>query len=245
MHPWNSRGHFQFPGGCDAADAHGRAVVVVSPEPLRGVILGLLHAFDDVLIQPFVPDRSIVALDAGVLPGLIGLDMLDGNPMFFSPLHQLFTDVFRAVVNPNGAWLAAPFNNPIKAPDDSFGEQREIRFDPRPFAIEVVQHVRQLKSTTIAQSIGHEIHRPGHVRRFRHRQSVRFVALQPLAGLDTQVQLKLAVNAIDAFVIPGMPLHVAQVQKTQPETPGFAGVGQTGQRSAISSFSARNVGPLR
>ena len=69
-----------------------------------------LDAFDDVLIQPFMPDGAVVALDIGVLLGLSGLDVLDGNPMFRRPFHQLFADVFRAVVDPNGAWLAAPFD---------------------------------------------------------------------------------------------------------------------------------------
>jgi hypothetical protein len=41
---------------------------------LRGVILRLLDAFDDVLIQPLMPDRSVVALDVGILLRLAGLD---------------------------------------------------------------------------------------------------------------------------------------------------------------------------
>ena len=83
---------------CDAAYAHVGAVVVISPQPLCGVILSLplagrrlfaiavrLDAFDDVLIQPFVPNRAVVALNIGVLLGLPWLDVLDGNPMFLSP----------------------------------------------------------------------------------------------------------------------------------------------------------------
>ena len=70
---------------------------VLNPEPLRGEVLSLLDAFDDVLVEPFMPYGAIVALDSGVLLRLAGLDVLDGNPMFLSPFHQLFTDVFRAV----------------------------------------------------------------------------------------------------------------------------------------------------
>ncbi len=56
--------------------------------------------------------HSIVcrAMDVGVLLGLTRLDMLDGNPMFLGPFHQLFADVFGAIVDPYGAWLAAPFD---------------------------------------------------------------------------------------------------------------------------------------
>ena len=42
MHSYDLRGHCQFLGGGDAADALVRAVIVVSPEPLRGVVLGQL-----------------------------------------------------------------------------------------------------------------------------------------------------------------------------------------------------------
>ena len=75
MRSQNLRGHFQFHGGCDATDAplpgNGLpanrerdvgAVVVVCPEPLRGVILCLLDTFDDVLVKPFMPDGAVVAL---------------------------------------------------------------------------------------------------------------------------------------------------------------------------------------
>ena len=47
------------------SDAHVRAVVVVCPEPLRGMVLGLLDGFDDVLVQLFVPDSAVIALDIG------------------------------------------------------------------------------------------------------------------------------------------------------------------------------------
>ena len=82
VHSWNSCGHFQFLCGCDAADAplpgNGlpanherdvRAIVVVCPSPLRGEVLGLplagrrlpaiavrLDVFDDVLVEPLMPE---------------------------------------------------------------------------------------------------------------------------------------------------------------------------------------------
>ena len=78
------------------------------------VILSLLDAFDDVLVQPFVPNRPVVALDVSVLLGLAWLDVLDGNPMFLSPFSQRFTDVFGAIVDPDRARLAAPFYDPVE-----------------------------------------------------------------------------------------------------------------------------------
>jgi hypothetical protein len=77
---------------------------------LRGEVLGLLYGFDDILIQPFMPDRAVVTLDVGILLGLSGLDVLDGDAPPLGPGQQLATEVYRAIVDPYGAWLAAPFN---------------------------------------------------------------------------------------------------------------------------------------
>ena len=90
--------------------------------------------------------------------GLSGLDMLDRNPLFLSPFHQLFADVFRAIVNTNDAWLAAPFDDPVQTADDAFGRKREIDLDAKALTVEVIQHVQQPKCPAIAETIGHEVH---------------------------------------------------------------------------------------
>ena len=84
-------------------------------------MLGLLDAFDDVLVEPLLPDSAVVTLDIGVLLRLAGLDMLDGYSQFLGPDQKLATDVFWAVINPNGAWLAAPFDNPVQTANDPLG----------------------------------------------------------------------------------------------------------------------------
>ena len=96
---------------------------------MGGEVLGRLDVFNDVLIQPFVPDRAVVALDAGVLLGLSGLDMLDGNPLPRRPFHQFDADVFRAIVDTNDAWFAAPFDDAFEAANDPLGGQREVDLD--------------------------------------------------------------------------------------------------------------------
>jgi len=161
------------------------------------VILRLLYAFDDVLIQPFVPDSAVVTLDAGVLLRLSGLDVKDGNPLFLSPFHQLSADVFRPVVGSCRAGFAAPFDDAVKASDHAFRWQRKIDLDAQTLAVKIVQHVQEPKRPTVPEAIRHEVHRPHHVRRFWHRQRIGFIPLQPSAGLDPQVQLKLAVNPPD------------------------------------------------
>ena len=53
------------------------------------MLLCLLDAFDDVLVQPFVPYGSVVALDISILLGLSGLDVLDSNALLVSPYSEL------------------------------------------------------------------------------------------------------------------------------------------------------------
>jgi hypothetical protein len=156
-------GHFQFHGGCDPADADVRAVIVINPQPLSGLILCLLNAFDDVLIQPFVPNHAVVALNTDVLPGLPRLDVSDGNPMFLSPFIQLFTDVFWPVIHLNSAALTAPFDDPIKGPDHTPSRHGKIAPYVQPFTGDVVQNIQQPKCTTVPQPVDHEIHGPGHI----------------------------------------------------------------------------------
>jgi hypothetical protein len=69
---------------------------------LRGEVLYLLDTFDDILIQQFLPNRAVAALDVGILLGLSWLDMLDGHAMFLSQDQQLATDLFLAVVDTSG-----------------------------------------------------------------------------------------------------------------------------------------------
>jgi len=75
----------------------------------------------------------------------------------------------------------------------------------------------------------HEIHRPALVDGLRHRQRFRLLTNNPLSRLDPQIQLQLAVNAIDPLVIPSVALHVAQIQQAQPESPVALIVGQANQ----------------
>ena len=77
------------------------------------MILRLLYAFDDVLIQPLMPDRPVVALDVSVLLRLPGLDVQDSNTLFLGPFFQFFTDVFRAVVDPDRPGLSAPLDDAV------------------------------------------------------------------------------------------------------------------------------------
>lgn len=59
-----------------------RRLSAAGPEPFGGNLPHLVDAFEDIVVQPFVPDCPIMALDIGVLPGLAGLNVGEGMPLF-------------------------------------------------------------------------------------------------------------------------------------------------------------------
>ena len=81
----------------------------------------LLDLFNDALVQPFMSNCTVVALNVDVLLRLPELDVLDGNTLFLSPFRQLATDIFGAIIDPNILWFSTPFDDPIEAANNSFG----------------------------------------------------------------------------------------------------------------------------
>lgn len=90
-----------------------------------------------------MPDRPAIALDIGVLLGLAGPDVGQGDALHFSPGHQRGTDVFRAIVESDRRGLSAPFDDLVQGADDPLGGQREVDLDAQSFTVEIVQHVQQ------------------------------------------------------------------------------------------------------
>ena len=77
-------------------------------------------SFQRCFSRPFVSHRAIVSFDIGVLLGLSGLDIFDGDATPASPFHQHTTDIFRAVVHADHLWLAAPFYDLFFAAHDTY-----------------------------------------------------------------------------------------------------------------------------
>lgn len=75
------------------------------------------------------------------------------------------------------------------------------------------------------------------------------IGLKPMASqwLTPTVHVLLAVDAMDPFVIPEMPLNIPQIQKKQAIPPRgvFLALVRPTSRSAICSFSSLSCGLLR
>jgi len=80
----------------------GRSLVVC-PEPCSGCFLYLLNRFKNMLVQPVILDRPVIAFHVGVLLWLPRLDKLQPDATFRGPGCQQFNDIFRAIIAANGA----------------------------------------------------------------------------------------------------------------------------------------------
>ncbi len=68
--------------------------MIVKPKPPGGIVLHVLNRFKQVLTQPAVSYRAVVALDVGVLLRLARLDKLKLDIVLVRPLLQILTDNF-------------------------------------------------------------------------------------------------------------------------------------------------------
>ncbi len=83
--------------------------------------MSLLDCFKDILVEPFMADRSVVTFDIGVLLWLSRLDILDVNAHLFSPCHEFTADIFWPIVHSNNLRLAPPFDNPLQTAHHPIG----------------------------------------------------------------------------------------------------------------------------
>ena len=90
----------------------------------------------------------------------------------------------------------------------------------------------------------HEVHGPNLIDRLRHGQRFRLAAHQTLVRLNTQVQLQLAIDAVDALVVPDQPLDVAQVQKARTKAPVGPPVCQADQPIGDPLIVFAQLGPV-
>jgi len=148
---------------------------------------------------------------------LAWLDEGDADATAFRPCQQGATDVFGTVVTADCCGLSPPLDHLFQSADHPPRRQRQVGLDAQGLPVEVVDHIEDAEAAAVGELVMHEIHRPMMVNGGWHSQPLRRFAHQTLLRLDSQVQLQLAIDAIDALVIPAEALDVGQVQKNKPK----------------------------
>lgn len=76
-------------------------------------ILDIFNAIKQVIIQPVIPQRSVVTLNVGVLLRVTLLNKHELNAFIYSPGGQQTADAFWAIITAYPLGLATPFNDLI------------------------------------------------------------------------------------------------------------------------------------
>jgi len=92
--------------------------------------------------------------------------------------------------------------------------------------------------------IVHKIHRPDVIGRIRNNQRKWLLPLDSPLGLYPQVQFQFAVNTVNPFVVPAVPLDVAQVVTTQAKASVLLIVRQQNQPVGDRRVLVRQDRPL-
>src|SRR3990167_7171292 len=109
--------------GGDASQGHVWPFVIVCPHPASCMFLHLSNRLEQIMPQPVVTHRAVVAFDVGVLLWISWLDILQANAVLFRPEHKLAADVLWAVVTTDGLWFTAPLDDLIQCAHHSLRRQ--------------------------------------------------------------------------------------------------------------------------
>ena len=89
----------------------------------------------------------------------------------------------------------------------------------------IVNEIKQAVAKAIRQLIVHKVHRPHLIWALWLFQGLGFVAIEPYAPLNPEIQGQLTVNTINALMIPWEAFDIAQVVKTRPKPPVSLSLG--------------------
>ena len=176
-----------------------------------------------------MPHHPIEPLDVRVLLSLSWLYIFKLDAPLLGPGFDGRIDVLRAVVNLDHAGLTPPGGVLPGGPDNSLRGQGKVNLNAQRLPVEVIDHIEKPETPAVLELVMHEIHGQDFIDGMRHAQSLWLVTYQPLARLDTQIELQFQIDPLDALVIPFEALDVAKVQVAQTEALIAVVVGQAPQ----------------
>ncbi len=133
---------------------------VVGREPRVGDLAHLLERVEEVRVEDLFAEVSIEPLDEGVLIGLPGLDVADGNALRRAPVHEGLRGQLGPIVDAHPGGPAVQPNEVIEDPDHAGAGDRRSDLDREGLAIALVEHVERPEAPAVVEGIGHEIEGP-------------------------------------------------------------------------------------
>ena len=171
-------------------------------------MLCIVKVGEPVGVEAFVAQRSIEALDEGVLHGPLRVDEIELDLSLEGPLVEVMRPELRAVVQAQRSWLCArSIDELVQCVSDSCPLHVEGDLDPHTLSAEDFDSCERTKPATAHQRVLDEVDRPslvalqgGALRAARHRNEL-------LLTLDAHLKALFAVEPLDPLVVhlPAFP----------------------------------------
>lgn len=175
-------------------------LVVVLPPDSDGVP-GLWQRLEPMLIQAFIPELAVEALDVAVLHRAARLNQNVTNAMGLRPGHESAAGEFRSVVGSHCVRMSAKYSRLIQQPGHILAADAVVGRDVHALVAKIVGHGQALDAPAIGQAVADKIHAPHliDVVRDLQRHAIAHRPFDLLALPDGQ--LGGAVEPIHALVV--------------------------------------------
>ena len=178
-----------------------RSPLVVVPPPAGDDGPRRRQIFEPVVVQAFVSEPAVEALDVGVLRRLPGRDQLQLDTMSVGPLVEGSPGELRPLIGPNRARTTSEDDGLIEHTGHVLARDAVVDDDVDGLLGEVVDDRQAFQTSTVVESVHHEVHRPDLIRPGREEQRLAFDADATTTPAAAHGQPSLPIEAIDALVV--------------------------------------------
>lgn len=143
-----------------------RSLLVVFPSPGLDLGAGVQQRREPVLVEAFVAQAAVEALDVGVLVRLAWLDQAQLNTALVRPRHHRLAAELLAVVSADHLWQTPCQRQPIQHPRYAVAGDGPLHLDRHRLVCGIVDDGQGLEHPALGGAVEHEVHRPDLVGRF-------------------------------------------------------------------------------
>ncbi len=145
--------------GREAAETRMGPDEVIIVTPTRDDLACVGQTPESMLVQAFIAESAVEALNEGVLHRLARLDIVPGDPTR-NPPQDRATSQFGPIITDNDLGHAAHADELFEFAHHTYSAERSIDYRGQAFAAEVVDDAQNAKASAGTARIGDEVERP-------------------------------------------------------------------------------------
>lgn len=207
-----------------------RAVVVVVVAPCRNQVTGMAQAGEQVLVEAFVQQTTVEALDEAVLHRFAGRDVVPFDLSVLLPREDCIRRQLCPVVACHHAGIATQLGDAVEFPGHAMARDRRVDDGTKALSAEVVDDAQHPETATPDKAVSHKVEGPALVRPLRDR-NWRTGSKGPLSPATFAHRQPLF--AIDAVEL--LPVHVPTLPFKQDAQAAIAKAATFGRQFAQSA----------